>query len=193
MFAGEAVRETVTTRLHFRASPQRVWQNMVFFEEVPGQPPILLRLFLPRPVRTEGDKTSVGSRVRCEYTEGELIKRITQVETAKSLHFEVLGQRLGIEECIETLGGSYQMRICGEETDVELATNYRTFLHPRFIWRHVEAILIGQLHRHILRGLSHELQTGNSRMSVPATAESPTQSATRGGMACTVSPSSSRR
>jgi hypothetical protein len=192
-FGGKAVSSTVATRVHFTASPEQVWQNMMFFEEVPEQPPILLRTFLPLPERTTGDKSRAGSVVRCEYSEGELTKRITRVESAKLLEFEVVGQRLGIEECIATRGGRYQIVSCGEETDVELVTNYLAYLHPRFIWSRVEALLIGQLHRHILRGLNRALREGNPLRSAAVPGAQPAERARGGGLACTVSPSCSHR
>ena len=192
-FAGEAVREAVVTRIHFKTSPEEVWENMVFFEEIPGDPPILLRALLPQPVRTIGDKTRSGSSVRCEYTKGELVKRITRVDAPRSLHFEIVNQRLGIEECIETLGGSYQIRACGEGTEVELTTNYKAYLRPRFLWRRLEAFLIGQLHRHIVRGLDHAIQKEHSPANI-VVANSPSgPRISGGGLACTVPPSCSRR
>ncbi|MGB2624969.1 MAG: hypothetical protein WA857_08000 [Candidatus Acidiferrum sp.] len=183
----------MATQIHFKASAGQVWRNMGFFEEVSGKPPMLLRALLPRPVRTAGDKTLVGSIVRCEYAEGELIKRITQVETARSLQFEVVKQRLGIEECVEALGGSYEIRSRGEETDIKLITNYRAHLRPRLLWRNLEGLLIGQVHRHILRGLSKTIQRENQRSVVPLLAEVPGERASRGSLDCTVSPSPSRR
>lgn len=150
LFAGHAVSETAATRVHFRAGPEAVWNRVVFYEEVPGSPPFLLRAFLPRPLGTEGDKTRVGERVRCVYRESELVKRITVVEPARLLQFEVVEQNLGIEGCVLTQGGSYQFFPCGDGTDVALVTDYRAFLHPRHLWRPLEALLVRSLHRHIL-------------------------------------------
>jgi len=193
LFAGEAAHEMVTTRTHFEASPKAVWQNLMFFEEIPGEAPLLLRTFLPRPVRTAGDKRSMGSNVHCEYTTGELTKRITLVETARSLQFEVLGQKLGIEKCVETMGGSYRLRACVDGTEVKLTTNYKATLRPRFFWRRLEALLIGQLHRHIFSGLRDAIRKEHSARSVPVPASLPAQHGSGGGLACTVSPSPSRR
>jgi len=125
----------------------------MFYEDVPGRPPLLLRLLLPSPIRSEGRKHRVGATVRCVYQPGDLLKRITVVEAPHSLRFDVIQQRLGIESCILALGGSYSTRASGEGTDVVLATNYQASLRPRALWRPLEAFLLRQLHRHVLRGI----------------------------------------
>ena len=173
LFARKAVSEAVATRVHFNASPEALWNHVMFYEEVPGRPPFLLRAVLPHPVRTEGDKTRAGATVRCVYRRGDLVKRITSVESPHFLQFEVIVQRLGIEGCVLTLGGSYQICSCGDATDVVLITNYRAFLRPRYLWRPLEALLVSQLHRHILRGVYSAVRPGTSVMH-PAAAESVT-------------------
>ena len=82
---------------------------MLFYEEVPRRPMPLLRLFLPAPVRTEGDKTRVGAVIECTYDGGYLEKRITASEHARSIRFDVIVQQLGIEDSIAMSGGSYDI------------------------------------------------------------------------------------
>ena len=193
LFARKSVSEVVATRVHFNASPEVVWNHLMLYEEVPGHPPFLLRALLPHPVRTEGDKTCVGATVLCAYKGGELIKRITAVEPSHFLQFEVIQQRLGIEGCILTLGGSYQIYSCGNSTDVVLITNYQAYLRPRYLWRPLEALLVHQLHRHILRGVCAAVLLGNPAIR-PTVVESFTPPcAPTGGLACTVSQLHSRR
>jgi hypothetical protein len=170
-----------------------VWNHIMLYEEVPGQPPFLLRALLPHPVRTEGDKTRVGAMVRCAYREGHLVKRIASVEPPHFLQFEVIEQRLGIEGCTLTLGGSYQIHPCHDAADVLLTTNYLAYLRPRFLWRPLEALLVGQLHNHILDGVGREILLTN-RGVLAAVAESLTpRCASPGGLAWTASQSRSRR
>jgi Polyketide cyclase / dehydrase and lipid transport len=154
LFAGEAVSETAATRGHVDAGPQAVWNLIMLYEEVPDRPPFLLRTLLPLPVRTAGDKTRVGATVRCAYAGGELVKRITAVQPPHCLRFEVIGQRLGIEGCTRTVGGSYQIHGSGDATEVVLTTHYEAFLHPRWLWRPLEKLVVSQLHGHILRGVT---------------------------------------
>lgn len=192
LFGRKALREAVATRVHFNASPEAVWNHIMLYEEVPGQPPFFLRVLLPRPVRTEGDKTRAGATVRCYYKQGELVKRITRVEPPHLLQFEVIRQSLGIESCVLTVGGSYQIHPCGDATDVVLITNYLAYLRPR-LWRPLEALLAGQLHNHILDGVRGAIAPSHRGVQ-PAVAGSFTpQCAPPGGLACTVSQSYSRR
>jgi len=153
LLARKAVSEVVATQVHFKASPQAVWNHLVFYEEVPEPPPFLLRTLLPHPIRTEGDKTRVGATVCCAYRGSNLVKRITAVEPPHLLKFEVVEQRLGIEDCVLTHSGSYQIHACGDAADVVLMTQYAAYLRPRYLWRPLEALLVKQLHSHILRGV----------------------------------------
>ena len=195
LLAGEAARETVATRVRFEASAEAVWDELMFYEEVPGRAPPLLRMLLAAPVRTEGDKRRAGAMVRCVYSGGaELMKCITRVEAPRSLCFEVIEQRLGIEDCIRTLGGSYDIHSCGEASEVVLATNYEAYLRPRALWRRVEAALVSRLHQHILRGVSAAIQqTSAITHANVQEARSTKRDIVAGGIACTISQSRSRR
>jgi len=193
VFAQKAVSEAIVTRVQFDASPDTVWNHLVFYEEVPGPAPLLLRMLLPHPVRTEGDKTRLGAVVRCAYRGGDLIKRITAVEPPHFLQFEVVGQRLGIEDCVLTQGGSYQILDRGDATEVVLVTNYQAYLRPRYLWRPLEARLVSQLHGHILRGLNTALLATSPAVRPGARESLGTESAVPGDLACTAFPSVFRR
>jgi hypothetical protein len=192
-FASKPISETVATRVRFDASPEAIWNRILFYEEVPGRPPFLLRTLLPHPVRTDGDKTRVGATVHCAYRGGDLVKRITAVEPPHLLQFEVIEQRLGIEGCILTVGGSYQICAKGDVTDVVLTTNYRAYLRPRCLWHPLEALLVSQLHRHILRGVCAAGVAEDLNMRGAAGERLTPGCIPPGGPACTASPSCSRR
>ena len=185
LLARGAVSESVATRVYFDAHPEAIWDRILFYEEVPGRAPLLLRALLPRPVRTDGDKTRVGERVRCVYSRGDLVKRITAVEPARLLQFEVVEQNLGIEDCILVQGGSYRFSPCGDGTDVVLITHYRAYLRPRRLWRALEALLVRRLHRHVLAGVgAADLRAGARVRSAYWPADRP-RPGSGGGVPCT--------
>lgn len=192
LFARKGVVETVTTTARIYAPPEQIWNRILFYEEVPKPPPLLLRIFLSHPLRTEGDKSRVGAFVRCVYTTGELVKRITAVKAPHFLQFEVMRQGLGIESCIVTLGGWYRIDPCGDVTQVGLATNYLAYLHPRSAWRPLEAHLVSQLHHHILCGIASNLR-GNPAPLLSVVGAPVQQRDAPGAFACTASSSPSRR
>lgn len=153
MFPPSLAIDAVTTRAGFEAPPHEVWQKMIFYEEVPQRPPLLLRLFLPSPVKTQGGGKRVGATVECSYSSGNLIKRFTVLEPPSLVRFDVIGQNLGVERCVTTVEGSYEIRADGCGSEVALTTRYRGHLRPRWLWRWLEGLLAHQLHRHILVGM----------------------------------------
>ncbi len=133
----------------------------MFYEDVPRRPWPLLRLLLPQPLRSEGDKLRVGGDVRCTYVSGELRKRITEVEPARLLRFEVIEQALGIERYGRAHHGSYEFfPDPAGGTRLLLTTAYRGRMRPRFLWRLIERYLCHRLHHHILIGMQERLGAG---------------------------------
>ena len=159
LFPRNGTIEDVATKVRFNAATETVWQGMLFYEEVPSRPMALLRLFLPAPVRTEGEKTRVGATIECTYDGGYLQKRITAAERARLVRFDVLVQHLGVEDCISMTGGSYEMSDRAGGSELVLTTRYRGHLRPRWLWRPLERFLAHRLHRHILDGMRAALET----------------------------------
>jgi len=193
LFAREAVSESITTCMHFEAGPEVIWNSMLFYEEVPNVPPLLLRTFLPCPLGTEGNKTRIGEQVRCIYRAGHLIKSVTAVTPGRLLQFEVVEQHLGIEDCVLARGGFYRLFPCGRGTDVTLVTNYLAYLHPRGLWKLLEALLLHRLHRHILDGLRAALLSAPSPPRAALSSPHWPLHRFRGGLACTASRACSHR
>jgi hypothetical protein len=162
LFPPNRAIDVVTTTSAFDAPPEEMWRRMLFYEEVPQRPPLLLRMFLPCPVKTTGGGRHVGAEVRCTYSRGGLVKRITVLEEPRFARFEVLEQQLGIERCMTTVEGSYEFRADGQGTALSLTTQYRGHLRPRRLWRSFERLLAHQLHRHILAGMG-EFRTPQQR------------------------------
>lgn len=191
LFARGSVIETVATKIHLDVSPEVAWNLIMFYEEVPGRPPFLLRMFMPAPVRAEGRKTGVGAKVRCIYIGGDLVKRITAMEPPRLIQFEVVDQRLGIEACAVALDGSYTIQRSEDGADIVLTTRYAAYLHPRLLWSPLEKLVTGQLHRHVLKGMRRRPSDLPSVVGAPVCLSSP--SPKEGELACTPSPSPSLR
>lgn len=191
LFAGEPVSEVVATRVCLTASPETVWDRIMFYEEVPGRPPFPLRAFMPHPVRTDGEKSMTGAKVRCLYKNGDLVKRITAVEPQRFIRFEVIEQCLGVEDCVTALGGSYEIHRHGDGSDIVLTTRYRAYLHPRFFWHPLERLVTTQLHKHVLNGMRGCLPENSRTVRLSIHCVAP-QRAAQETVRCTISESHSQ-
>jgi hypothetical protein len=151
-------RERVSTTLWFDAAPLDVWKSIVTFEEVSASPPLWWRAFLPVPVSTKGDKSQPGNEVICLYRTGALTKKIMAAEKGACLRFVVTHQKIGIEQHVKVIEGSYRLKVCGRGTEVALTTVYRSFHAPRWMWKPLESFFVRGLHRHILKAMLRKVQ-----------------------------------
>ena len=145
----------VETQAVFSAPLERSWDSIVFYEQIEHEPPFLLRLALPRPVRTTGGKAEVGDTSRCVYENGYLVKKITRREEGRLLGFRVIEQKLHFEHDLEIREGSFRIEPGpGPGTTlVTLTTIYRRLTYPAFIWQPAETLVLHTLHGHVLEGM----------------------------------------
>ena len=143
--------DTIVTGFRFSAPPQKVWDGLMFYEQIDRRPPLFLRLLLPVPMRAEGRRSAVGDETRCVYDRGHLLKRVTRIDERRHYGFDVAEQDLAIGGGIRLMGGCYRLlAMAGGATRVELETRYVGRARPRWLWRRIEAVVCHSLHRHIL-------------------------------------------
>jgi hypothetical protein len=146
--------------MQFHASAQHVWHLLMFYEQVDAAPPLILRLLLPVPIRTEGRKSCVGDEVRCIYRSGHLVKRITDVDPNRRYAFQVTEQSLDVGGGLRLLGGEYALQsLAPDRTLVTAVTRYQSPKSPRWFWRPIEAAVCHAFHRHILRAMRRGVRT----------------------------------
>lgn len=152
--------ETVATPMTFAASSVRVWDRLMFYEQLDERPPLHLRLLLPVPIRTIGDKTHVGDEARCLYEGGHLIKRITAVDPGRLYAFDVIEQALRVGGGMKLVAGEYRIDDGPSgSTVMTLSTCYSSARRPRWLWRPIEAAVCHSFHRHILRAIRRSVES----------------------------------
>jgi hypothetical protein len=158
--AGERRPVSVVTRMRIAAPVERIWDGLMFFEDIPRRPPLLLRLLLPAPIRAEGPRSAVGDETRCVYEGGSLLKRATRVDQRRHYAFEVAEQQLAVGAGIRLLGGGYTLRERPDgATGIELETRYLSPRRPAWLWRPIEAAVCHAFHRHILAAVRWNVES----------------------------------
>jgi hypothetical protein len=150
----DVVIATVETEQTFAAPSQRVWSSIMFYEQVEHEPPFLLKLALPRPVRAEGSMQAVGDVQRCIYQRGELVKQITRHDYGQLIEFRVTEQHLHFEHDVTLIDGSFRLaKIDANHTRVTLVSRYIRHLRPAWLWESMERKIVHTLHGHVLEGM----------------------------------------
>lgn len=150
---------TVVTGLVVAASPARAWDGLMFYEQIAERPPLHLRLLLPVPIETIGDKARVGDEARCLYDRGHLIKRVSQVDVGERYAFDVVEQALVIGGGMTLSGGEYALReLAPGRVEIRVTTRYVSPRRPRWLWRPVEHAVCHSFHRHILRAMRRAIE-----------------------------------
>ena len=150
---------TVVTCIEVDAPPEKVWERLLFYEQIDEPPPLHLRLLLPVPIETVGRKTQVGDEARCLYRGGYLIKRVTDLEPPRRYAFEVIEQSLDVGRGLRLSGGEYVLRgLSPRRAELEVTTRYVSAKSPRWLWEPVEKAVCHSFHRHILRAMRQKAE-----------------------------------
>ncbi len=162
------LERSVVTRMALRASPEQAWTGILYYEQIDRPPPLLLRLLLPAPVRTEGRKSAVGDEALCVYAGGHLRKRVTAIDRGRFYGFAVVEQALAIGG-VRLLGGGYRIEALGDgRAEVALETRYVGVKRPRWWWAPFESFVCHRFHRHILTAMRRAIE-GSAAAAVQRT------------------------
>jgi hypothetical protein len=150
---------TITTRMTFDAPQEQVWRSLLFYEEVKERPPLHLRLLLPVPIGTKGDKKRVGGEAMCLYHDGHLLKRTTRIVEGELYEFEVAEQALAVGGTMRLSGGRYVLQeMAPGRTEVAVETRYTSTKWPRWLWRPLERFVCHMFHRFLLRSMRRKAE-----------------------------------
>lgn len=150
---------SIVTRMTFPASPAAAWESLMFYEEVKERLPLALRLLLPVPIRTEGEKSHVGGEAMCLYEKGHLVKRATRIDEPELYEFEVAEQELAVGGTMQLHGGRYTLNEVAEgRTEVTVETRYTSTKRPRWLWRPLERFVCHMFHRFLLRTMRRKAE-----------------------------------
>ncbi|HYB54230.1 MAG TPA: hypothetical protein VEG84_10210 [Thermoanaerobaculia bacterium] len=160
---------SVKTEIVLAHPPEKLWNDLMFYEQVPDPPPLLLRLLLPAPERAERCGSDVGDETRCVYKTGYLIKRLVEVDRERYCRFDVVEQALKMPGKIRLIGGSYTLRALSDgATRIQAETRYVSLRRPSWLWRPIEAAVCHAFHRHILAAIGRAGRTERGRSGAAA-------------------------
>ena len=158
------LREVFST-VEIQASPERVWQHVVAFSELPAPPRWFFRLGIAYPQRASIDGHGVGAVRRCEFSTGAFVEPITAWEAPWRLAFDVASQPPPLGEWspyrhvwapphdhyMRSRRGEFRLvPLPDGRTRLEGRTWYMLDMQPALYWHLLGDWLIGHIHQRVL-------------------------------------------
>jgi uncharacterized membrane protein YhaH (DUF805 family) len=155
----------VTTSVEIAAPPERVWNHVVGFSELPPPREWFFRVGIAYPKAARIAGSGVGAVRRCEFSTGAFVEPITVWSPPTRLAFDVREQPPSMTEWsfYETVvaphlkgtmvskGGEFDLvPLPGGATRLEGTTHYALAMYPEAYWRPFAEALLHAIHRRVL-------------------------------------------
>lgn len=161
----EPLREIVSS-VEIDAPPERVWQHVVSFSELPPPPELIFHTGIAYPLRAHIDGRGVGAVRRCEFSTGAFVEPITAWDEPQRLSFDVAQQPPPMQEwspyrhvhpphldgTMQSKRGEFRLTaLPGGRTRLEGSTWYVLHMGPQAYWAPFADALVHQIHLRVLR------------------------------------------
>jgi hypothetical protein len=159
-----AVLEVVSS-IDVAAPPERVWESVVAFSELPPPRELLFRAGVAYPVRATIEGTGRGAIRRCQFSTGTFVEPVTRWEPPRRLSFDVAAQPDPLRELspygpiraphldgfFSATAGEFRLvPLPGGGTRLEGSTWYRLRIHPVPYWRLFADAIVHRIHLRVL-------------------------------------------
>jgi len=170
---GPAPVQEVVTSVEISAPPDRVWQTVIAFPELPPPTQWIFRACVAAPLRAHLDGSGVGAIRYCEFTTGAFVEPITRWEPGRVLGFDVTKNPPPMAEMspyrkvyaqhldgyFRAIRGEFDLiPLPGGRTRLEGHTWYRNEMYPQAYWDGIADRVIEAIHRRVLDHVKHVVE-----------------------------------
>jgi len=163
----------VRTAIEVHASPEKVWQEVVAFSEIPAPTEWMFRAGVAYPIRAQMLGSGVGAERHCVFSTGAFVEPIEVWDEPRLLKFSVTSNPAPMEEWtpyshidpphlhgfLVSEGGQFLLTpLADGGTRVEGTTWYRHGLWPARYWRMWSDAIIHRIHLRVLRHIRDEAE-----------------------------------
>jgi uncharacterized membrane protein YhaH (DUF805 family) len=168
------VRSSVT----INAPPEKVWNQVVAFAEIPPPHELLFRAGIAYPIRAEINGTGVGAMRRCIFSTGPFEEPITVWDEPRLLKFDVEKNPAPLNELTPyghidpphlhgyfiSHGGQFLLTaLPGRQTRLEGTTWYHHSMWPATYWHWWSDYVIHKIHTRVLNHIRERAETASTQ------------------------------
>jgi uncharacterized membrane protein YhaH (DUF805 family) len=163
----------VKTAIDIQAPPEKVWQQVIAFSQIPPPTEVLFRAGIAYPMRAEISGTGPGAVRHCVFSTGAFIEPIKIWDEPHLLKFSVISNPPPMEEWtpyshidtphlhgfLVSEGGQFLLTpLPNGGTRLEGTTWYQHGLWPAQYWRLWSDLIIHKIHMRVLNHIKDEVE-----------------------------------
>jgi hypothetical protein len=163
----------VRSAIDIKAPPEKVWQQVVAFTQIPPPSEWMFRAGIAYPIRAEMQGAGVGAERHCVFSTGSFVEPIEIWQEPRLLKFSVRSNPPPMEEWtpyqhvtpphlrgfLVSEGGQFLLTPLPDgSTRLEGTTWYRHGLWPSTYWQLWSDSIIHQIHMRVLRHIRDEVE-----------------------------------
>jgi uncharacterized membrane protein YhaH (DUF805 family) len=165
----------VRTAMEVNAPPEKVWDKVVAFAEIPAPKELLFRAGIAYPIRAEISGHGVGAVRHCVFSTGPFVEPIEVWDEPRLLKFGVTANPEPLDEItpyghidaphlhgyfVSEKGQFSLTALPGGRTRLEGTTWYKHTMWPAAYWRLWSDYIIHKIHLRVLEHIRAEAETG---------------------------------
>lgn len=163
------ILRAVSTSIVIPAPPEKVWQNVIDFPELPPPSQLIFALGVAFPQRARLEGTGVGAVRYCEFSTGPFVEPITVWDPPRRLAFDVASQPYPLREIspyrvvnaphldgfLQSRRGEFLLRKTADGgTEVIGTTWYEVHIFPQAYWQLYADAIIHAIHERVLEHIA---------------------------------------
>jgi uncharacterized membrane protein YhaH (DUF805 family) len=167
----------VKSAIEINAPPEKVWQSVVAFAEIPPPKEALFRVGIAYPIRAEIDGHGPGAVRHCIFSTGPFVEPITVWDEPRLLRFRVTANPAPLNELtpyghieprhlngyFESHQGQFLLAgLPGNRTRLEGATWYSHSMWPESYWHWWSDFIIHRIHLRVLNHIRSESENSTA-------------------------------
>jgi hypothetical protein len=165
---------SVTSSVEIDAPPEKVWDHVVSFSELPPPHELLFRAGIAYPIRARIYGTGVGAERHCEFSTGPFVEPIEVWDAPRLLKFSVMQNPAPMQEwtpyrdvhpahldgfLASQAGQFHLVPLDGGRTRLEGTTWYYHHMWPATYWSWWSDYIIHKIHLRVLRHVKQLAET----------------------------------
>jgi hypothetical protein len=155
--------ESISTTVRIADTPENTWLRIQSIDSIQASKPWLMHVGLPVPLSCRLDKTAVGSRRTCYFSNGYIEETVTEWDPPHYLGLKIDRTHMAGRHWLGFVDAHYELQAAKRGTLLTRTTTISSHLYPAWYWRPLERLGVESEHKYLLQDVVNRVDAGQSK------------------------------